>query len=1373
MRDSTPVLTRLSGPLQERYELLGLVGQGGFGQVYKARQVTTEQEVAVKILRPPAGGSEHQLQKQLARFRREMRICSRLFHPNLVRPIDSGQTEEGLLYSVFEFVPGENLADVLAREGALEPREALRLMIQVLDALDCAHRRGVVHRDIKPQNIMITDTGARRNAMVLDFGLSTLVEEFNAEDVSGISSIFEVLGTPAYAAPEQLRGQHPDMRSDLYSWGLVHLECLTGEMVMKGRSVQEVLEKQIGPEPVPIPETLEGLRLGELLRRATVKDIDKRNVTAAELIRELDACTQEEASMVVRRFAMARTRAAPASKKNPGSSSLLSGEHLRQITVLCCGLNVLPLLAEQEGADVEERDSALRAQQKRCTEIAEEFGGYLVPGGLGQEVMIYFGYPTAREDAPRSAARAALRILEDAALRKAELETKRGLWLELRIGIHTGLSIVRDPLAQERQDFPIVLGTTPTIASQHQEMAEPGESLVSQDTYRLLRDDFVFETVRRVEPRTHQPVEVRRLDQPRASESSRFNTPLVGREGELRQLLKSWDEVRQGVGQGVLITGEPGIGKSRLVKELYRSLRGTPFTLLECRCASEDRTSTLRPIIDMLDHLLGRGRDWSAERCRSELEAMLSRYGFELEEAMPLFASLLSIPLDERFPPLKVTPEWQKALTFDAVLNLLVEIAAQQPVLMVVEDLHWADATTLELLMFLLESVSTARLGVFFTARSSFVTPWGASQTVHLQLGRLSREHVATMVEALAGGARMPARVAEQVAERTDGIPLFVEELTRMVLESQEVKPGSKRERRVGTLSGMAIPGTLRGLLEARLDRLGRAKETAELASLLGREFNYELLRALSPLDDRTLQADLSTLVASDLLQHRRRLHDSTYVFRHALIKEAAYESIPRATRRELHSRIASVLEERFPALVESRPELLAWHHAAADQKSRALWYEQLAARKALLRSANAEAIAHANLALEYLDALPEQGRQRMERELEINSILIPALMSARGWPAEEIQARSRRSQELIDALGHSPHAAQALWALFSYHHCRGEFGVAKDLVERLLAQAKSGNDTGLHSLALCIRGELHGLKGQLNRSVEDLTGGLGLYDVVQHQSMAQFYGLDARAYGEAFLGMLKYLIGSPKEALVHALDAVKWARQINHPITEGTAIIYLVSVYHFRGEKDAIPALAEHGIKLAERYGLPVIEAYNRILLAWARHDVETLARNLDKLREWKMLTGFSYYTLLLIEAEFEVGRYASARQHAEEILQWARQSGETYCVPFIYEVQARILHRLGDQKGAREALDLAIQEAQEQGAVMPRLRAAKTLGRLWNDSQARARAREVLEPLLRRFSEDVESQDVREARALILALPREEEKPEVGVQEARPNLH
>ncbi|MBN1210578.1 MAG: TOMM system kinase/cyclase fusion protein [Myxococcaceae bacterium] len=956
---------------QDRYEILSKVGEGGFSQVYRARQRVTGQEVAVKVLRHLHATDEG----NVARFQREMRLCARLYHPNIVRLIDSGRTEQGQLYTVFEYVPGRTLGDVLAAEGALPVWEAAHLMLQVLDALGCAHRLGVVHRDLKPQNIMLTSTGVRRNALVLDFGLGTLTDEERKEDLSRITRTQEMLGTPAYAAPEQLRGETVTARADLYAWGLIFLECLTGQRVLAAGPLHEIIFKQLGAEPIPLPEWLREHRLGRLLRRALEKDPRARDVTAQSLLLELESCAMQgwPSADSVALQALGDATRGPA-----------EGER-RQLTVLSCGLRLVG-----SGKEEEELDALLWAQHAACVELARRREAW-VGSILGERLLLYFGYPRAREDDAQRAAHLALDLMAELKQRGAELERTQGLRLEARVGIHTGLVTSHELHGSGAGGLSVLAGHTPGVAERLELLAGPGEILVSAATAKLLREPFTLEPSgeHRVGAGTRVLPVFRVQGRQRTLAQGLEMTPagpLFGRALELELLQQRWRQALTGMGQGILLKGEPGIGKSRLVQELAQQVRPTPHTFLELRCAPEWRNSTLHPVVDWLERLLGVGRDWTAEQTAAALEALLSRYGFELAEAVPLFSSLLSVKgTSDRYPPQAMSPERQQELTLNALLTLIFELAQQQPVLLVVEDLHWADPMTLELLGLLVKEAASARLCAVLTARPEFSPPWSTAQVLQLQLGRLERQQVEEMVRSLTREAPLPSDVVEQVVGRTDGVPLFVEELTRMVAESLPPQ-GDARGRAPGS---MAIPSTLRDSLMARLDRLGPAKATAQLAAALGREFTHELLEAASVTDAEALKRDLEALLAAELIHHRRGARGPTYVFKHGLIRDTAYESMIKPTRRQVHARIAAALEQRFPERVQEHPELLARHHAAAEQKREALGYARKAALAALGRSAHHEALAYATEALRWLHTIQDE-QERARVELELSAIIKP-----------------------------------------------------------------------------------------------------------------------------------------------------------------------------------------------------------------------------------------------------------------------------------------------------------------------------------------------------------------------------------------------
>ncbi|HVG57033.1 MAG TPA: TOMM system kinase/cyclase fusion protein [Hyalangium sp.] len=703
--------------------MLSPLGEGGFSQVYRARQLATGQEVAVKVL--------HQLhtydEALVARFRREMRLCARLYHPHIVRLIDSGQTDENQLYTVFEYVPGRTLGDVLATEGALPPWEAAHLMLQVLDALGCAHNLGIVHRDLKPQNIMLTSTGVRRNAMVLDFGLGTLSNEDRREEQSRITRTRDTLGTPAYAAPEQLRGEPVTERTDLYAWGLIFLECLTGKRVVEGTRLQELIIKQLGPEPIPLPEWLAGHRLGRLLRRVLEKNPKAREVSAQGLLLELESCATQG------------WPSADTGESQPAAEvSQLSAEgERRQLTALCCGLRLVGEAVNT--GDLAELDMLLWAQHTACVELARRREAWL-GSIMGERLLLYFGYPRAREDDAQRAAHVALELMAEMEQRGAELARSRGIHLEARVGIHMGLVISRELRGQSLSGGPVLAGHTPAVAERLESLARPGEILVSAVTAKALQERFVLES----SDEHHASAEVHaapifRLRGRHPSSTPGLagtpTAPLLGRKLELELLRQRWRQVQAGTGQGILITGEPGSGKSRLVQELVQQARDTPHTFLECHCALESRNSALSPVVDLLERMLGLGRQSTLAQVTAAVETLLSRYRFELDWAVPLFAALLSIrSTSGHFPP-----HQKKEETFRVLIDLFLAMAEAQPVLLAVEDVHWADPATLELLSALMKEAAGTRLYVVLTARPELTPPWPQAQVLQVHLARLER----------------------------------------------------------------------------------------------------------------------------------------------------------------------------------------------------------------------------------------------------------------------------------------------------------------------------------------------------------------------------------------------------------------------------------------------------------------------------------------------------------------------------------------------------------------------------------------------------------------------------------------------------------
>ncbi|MGK3991433.1 TOMM system kinase/cyclase fusion protein [Sorangium sp. So ce136] len=1362
--------------LADRYELLSELGMGGFGAVYKARQLTTGQEVALKIMRPPEQGGAAQMERRIARFTREMRLCAQLHHPNIVQLVDFGQVGEQQLYTVFSFVPGDTLADVIAREGALEPREARHLMLQVLDALACAHAQGVIHRDLKPRNIMVLPSGARRNAVVLDFGIGALVGA-GAEQMVQLTGTSEALGTVGYAAPEQLRGLDPTPRMDLFSWGLVFLECLTGRPVFTGSSTAEILYAQLSPEPVSIPLALEGHWLGGLLRHVTDKDADARDARAAALVPALEACDLGDLSREVMvggaplpgrllggpRRAHALFEATVVAPASSAPRTTTEGER-RQLTAVCCAIEVHA--GAPQALDVEQADELLRAQLERCAEIARRYRGH-VTTTLGDQVLIYFGYPRAEEDDARRAARAALEIAAAARAEGAQLAA-RGVRLDARLGVHTGVLVARGL----RADTGLNVGATPRTAARTAALAPAGGVAVSVEAHRLLRSAFEFDGdgSRRADGES-SPGEIFLLRSERGARSTpdadSRGAPLLGREQEMAILLERWRRTRAGAGQCTLITGEPGIGKSRLARELRARLASDPHTFLELRCAPDTQHSVLFPVVEMLGRALGLDQEASPERRIARIEALLPGHGFTLAEVMPLFLPLFSLPVSPPYAPLDVAPQRLKELTLNTVLSLLFGMAEERPVLLVAEDLHWCDATTLELLTHLVHEAPSAPVSIIMTARPEFEPPFSTTGVQQVPLSRLERAQVEEMVAALLGGKSLPSEVIDQVVSRTDGVPLFVEELTQMLVESGVLVDRGARYELARPLAREEIPSTLRNLLMARLDRLDRAKKTAQLAAALGREFNVEVLSAVSPLDAAAVQEHLDQLVGAGLVIRRRRVKAPGWAFKHALVRDAAYESLPREMRREIHARIAGVLEAQYPQWVTDRPELLAYHYTEAELVEQAIPYWTQAGQKALLQSASLEPIQHFERALELLATLPDTPA-RAARELGLRLSLSVALIGAQGYAAPAVGATYERARELCDALGDSRQNFPVLWGLSAFNCVRAQLDTALQLSARALSVAEREGDPALLVPAYLVHGGNHMWVGELRTAREHLERGLSFYDAAEHGALAAVYSYDPGTASMMYLAMTLWYLGYPDQAIQRARAAVAQTKARGHAYSYVHSLFRTFQVALLRGEGGAVLEELPSLLAVAEDKGFPVwhdagIYLRGRALFLEGQVDrgLEDMRTGLQRSLDAGAQVVYPEFMIGLAEALGELGQYEEALESVTHALDHVARTQEGLYEAELHRLRGDLSLRAGPTAAgadrAEESLRRALEIARHRHARSCELRAALSLARLWHSQGRGADARRLLTDSYAWFAEGFDTPHLKSAKATLDELSGE----------------
>jgi class 3 adenylate cyclase len=757
-----------------------------------------------------------------------------------------------------------------------------------------------------------------------------------------------------------------------------------------------------------------------------------------------------------------RTRAAATAAPPEAAAPPRAEGERRHLTVMFCDLVGSTELAEQ--LDPEEFREVVGAYQVLC---AREVGRY--DGTIGQYhgdgVLVYFGYPQAHDDDPIRAVHAALSILSELPAVNATVGERLGAMLdrtvEVRIGVHTGLAVVGEMGEGPERELQ-ALGDTLNQAARLQRIAEPGTVVISEATRQLSSGVFVLEDLGPTSLKgVAEPVGVYRAVRATGVRSrldlagERGLTPLIGREQEVELLLDRWEQVIEGHGQVVLVNGDAGIGKSRLMMMLHERLAEGPYSWLEARGSAYHQNSALYPVIELLRQELLLGQEDSAEEKVAKLGAALEPAGLSVPEVLPLFATLLSVPLPERYPPLLLSPQAQRQRTLESLVQWLISLTRAQPMAFVVEDLHWIDPSTLELLGMLLEQLPTVPALLVLTFRPSFEPPWASrSNLVHLTLDPLTRKQVEAMVEWIAGGKVLPAKVLDHVVIRTDGVPLFVEELTKTVLESDLLRESDRGYERTDPLPELAIPSTLQDSLMARLDRLGPAKEVAQLGAVLGREFPYELLAAVSPLSAESLRGALRGLGNAELLYPRGVPPRAIYTFKHALIQETAYQSLLKSTRQAWHARIAQVLEERFPERVAPEPEGIARHCEQGALLEKAISYYQRAGEQATERSANAEAVGHLTRGIELLRTLPE-GPERNERELTLQVALGAPLVASKGWGSREAEQAYERARELCEQIGETPQLFHVIRGLITFYTARAELKTAYDLCGRLLRLAE------------------------------------------------------------------------------------------------------------------------------------------------------------------------------------------------------------------------------------------------------------------------------------------------------------------------------
>lgn len=1055
---------------------------------------------------------------------------------------------------------------------------------------------------------------------------------------------------------------------------------------------------------------------------------------------------------------------------SPGSSPEAladDGAQRRQITVMFCDLVGSTVLSAT--MDPEDMRSVISAYQRKIADIVGRHDG-MVARYLGDGALIYFGYPQAHEDYTEQAVYTALALIDEI----PKLEAGTGGRLNVHIGIATGTVVVGDIL---RTDSGVrehsVVGDTPNLAARLQAAAAPGTVLVCSNTHRLTHNYFEYRDLGAMRLKgwpdsiqIWQPVSSRLLENRfDAQHQTRVLSPF-GREEQLEILVRRWQSVLHGDGRAVLIVGEAGIGKSHVLLTFEGMLRSDPHVTLKYFCSAHHSNSALFPFIGQLQRAAGFERSDTVAAKWSKLEALLSKYGSPPEHSIPLLGNLLSLPSDKQHPLPNLTPQRQKTATLEALLAHLRQIAAVQPVLMIFEDVHWIDPTSLDLLALMVEKLADSAILLLITSRSEFSPPWpGHAHVSTIPLTRLNRRDGAALVDRITGGRQLPEEVLHEILQRTDGVPLFVEELTKTVLESGQLTEQHGQFILGHPLPSLTIPTTLQASLTARLDRLSSVRDVAQIGAVIGREFSYELLSEVAALPEAKLTEALGQLVHAELVFRRGTPPQAIYSFKHALVRDAAYSGLLKTRRIQLHAALASTFERKFPDVVDTQPEILAHHLTEAGLGEKAVQYWLLAGKKAAQRSAHLEAIAHLQKGLDILHAFPANA-ERYRSELDITMALGPCFIAIQGPAGKDATATFAQARALCEQLGDPPEYLQVMFWLTTASVMRGELPLAHQTIDQLLRRAQARGDRP--ALLNAIRGAAMILMfmGRLQEAGEMIGHAFEAFDKSSEADRfaARAAGQDAGVADLALMSWTMWLLGRPDTAISKIEAALDRAQAIGHPHTSAYARYYAAVLYALSGRPDIALTHAEHCFNLSEVHGFRqwlglsrAIRGICRVLIDHSSAQIADINAALAEYRNAGYELGITALHVLLCPVLMMCGQAQAALDILERGLNVARHNSERFFESELYRLKAsvfRAMERADATVSSDAMLEQALALARRQSAKALELRAALDLARSWASQGKREQARDLLKPVCDWFAEGHDTPDFKNANALLASL-------------------
>lgn len=1240
--------------LDDHFNILDQIGEGANAVVYKAEQKSTQQIVAVKKLKIDTQLTSEKSKKMIARFKRETEICAQLNHPNIVKIIDTGLDQDKYPFAVYEYVSGETLKSYIQKKGVLSGEETKLLMEQVLEALCAAHEKGIVHRDLKPQNIMVFTSGAKTYVKVLDFGIGAITHQFKPFDQTQLTMTEDVVGTPIYAAPEQLRGGMPSTQSDLYAWGLITLECLTGTTVLSGNTLAEVFHQHLALSNIPLPAAIVDHELGSFLRKILEKSLDRRVKDTQEVLARFQTLNF---STLVGNIGVKNDSPEEASTVINHLSSSLPKVSKKNITVLAIKIRAQ---RQNNNIDLETLEAVQKDQINSIKDLAIQFGGYLAMS-YAHHLVVYFGYPEAGDSFVRRAGKTALFIKDEMARRNENLEINFGITFNVKMAIHTGEALVKQNEVPE--------GILPELAIEQLSVAPLNRVLCSETSHELLRKNYHLEKLHTQNSQELQGTFYELLAEKEADTLSATLSSIVGRTAEKKELENQWLTFKEtNTVPFCLLHGEAGIGKSNLIASFCNILKKEQEKFVILQAIPEGQNSALKPFLAYLLQTLNKDKQEGIDNITALATLAESFNAEEIEQQVAVLCAWLGINYKTQATNLQLSPQKQKQIVFQFLGLFLKNLNQGNRHVLIVEDAHWLDPTSLEFI----QTLTTEQELPFFTVLSSRNKEvLKLDNIAQIKLTAMDAKETEALCAQLLEYKSIAPKALEYITQKANGIPLYVEELILMlvqqgflILDTSTDTYSLNKTQKLDT-----IPAKLSDLLHARLDQLMIAKPMVQAAAVLGRFFNLSTLKHITNVDADTIEKSISELLKAKIIIVDQQ--DGDYLFRHALIRDAAYNSILNQQRKTLHLNAAKILDQQK---TEKNIFEIAEHYALGDQYKEAVNLGKKAAKNALSKSMNQETVDMCTKVEKWIEssALLEKDLNLL---LSLKTININGLMAIYGWASPLVKEAAMNAFTQLNKTDsktlEKSTITEIYWALIMYYHVASERDQMGILAKQFKQVTEEHQEEDMLISAMLFEGIYYYLDGD---DVKALVLLEKAYELSKDKNSIERYltiDIDNEVHLLSVMCLLYWKIGEKEKAHKYGEEAIEIAKEINHVPSLCLALFYLAACYYFERNQNKTQELAQEIVALSDKHGLVAYGAYGVILLNWAMGQKEPIDQIIAQLEFMGCKLGLTLYKSMVADLYIQEGNYDAAWERIEQCLNLCEINKEYYYKKNLLEVK------------------------------------------------------------------------------------------------------